>query len=109
MDKTVSNRIFIALMILYALLAGISVFLPQGQAVGMAQAGQLPAPIYVVALASAGLFLVLYGGLGAIGMLLDRKLSLPEIWDFECHKSTALSHSGPHWDRARKSSSSLAM
>jgi hypothetical protein len=35
----------------------------------------------VVALANAGIVLVLYGGLGLIGLRLARKLGLPEIWD----------------------------
>jgi hypothetical protein len=68
-------------MSVYALVAGLTVFLPQGPAVDMARTGQLPAPIYVVALVSAGLVLVLYGGLGSIGLFLARKLGLPEIWD----------------------------
>ncbi len=80
-DRTISNRIFAALMVLYAAIAAITVFLPQGPAVDMARTGQLPAPIGVVALVSAALILVLYGALGSIGLLLSRKLGLPELWD----------------------------
>jgi hypothetical protein len=35
----------------------------------------------VIALVSAGIALLLYGGLGFIGLVLTRKLGLPEIWD----------------------------
>ncbi len=80
-DRAISNRIFAALMILYAAIAAITVFLPQGPAVDMARSGQLPAPIGVVALVSALLVFVLYGSLGSIGLMLSRKLSLPELWD----------------------------
>ncbi|MGZ6316363.1 MAG: hypothetical protein ACXWNQ_03815, partial [Anaerolineales bacterium] len=80
-DRAISNRIFAALMVLYAAIAAVTVFLPQGPAVDMARTGQLPAPIGIVALVSAALVFVLYGSLGSIGLLLSRKLGLPELWD----------------------------
>jgi hypothetical protein len=81
MDKTISNRMFIALIAVYVLMAGLSVLLPQ-DAFGVAMpAEQMPAAPVIVALANAGIVLVLYGGLGFVGLLLARKLGLPEIWD----------------------------
>lgn len=41
----------------------------------------LPAPIAIIALANAGIAIVLYGGLGLIGLVLSRKLDLADIWD----------------------------
>jgi hypothetical protein len=81
MDKTISNRIFIALIAIYVLLAALSVFLPQDSFGATIPADQMPAAPAVTALASAGIVLVLYGGLGLIGLRLARKLGLPEIWD----------------------------
>jgi membrane protease YdiL (CAAX protease family) len=81
MDKKISNRIFILLIAVYALVTFISVFLPQTSPNVSVPTNQLPAPLPVVALVSAGIALVLYGGLGFIGLVLSRKLGLPEIWD----------------------------
>jgi len=81
MDKTLSNRIFVGLVALYAGLAGISIFLPTGIAATNPTATELPAPLPVLALANVGIVLVLYGGLGFIGLVLSRKIGLPDIWD----------------------------
>jgi hypothetical protein len=81
MDRTISNRIFIALIAIYVMLAGLSVFLPQDSFGATMPADQMPAAPAVIALANAGIVLVLYGGLGLVGLLLARKLGLPEIWD----------------------------
>jgi Type II CAAX prenyl endopeptidase Rce1-like len=75
-----SNGIFIALIAVYVLLAAISVFLPQGDVSATVPATQMPASPAVVALANAGIVLVLYGSLGFVGLRLARKLGLPEIW-----------------------------
>lgn len=79
-DRQVSLRIFLGIIVVDAVLAGISVFLPQG-ASASTLAAPMPAPLPVVALASAGLVLVIYGGLGLAGFFLARKLGLPELWD----------------------------
>jgi membrane protease YdiL (CAAX protease family) len=80
-DKTISNRIFIALIAIYVLLAALSIFLPQDSFGAAMPADQMPAAPAVTALANAGIGLVLYGGLGFVGLLLARKLGLPDIWD----------------------------
>jgi hypothetical protein len=81
MDRTISNRIFVALVLIYAGLAGVSIFLPSGMTPTSPATTELPAPLPVLALANAGIVLVLYGGLGFIGLVLSRKIGLPEIWD----------------------------
>lgn len=81
MDRTISNRIFVALVLVYAVLAGVSVFLPSGLEATSAAMAQLPAPLPVMALVTGGIILVAYGGLGLIGLLLSRQIGLPEIWD----------------------------
>ncbi len=79
-DKQASLRIFLGMIVAYAVLAGISVFLPQGASFPNL-AAPMPAPLPVMALASAGLVLVIYGGLGLAGFFLARRLGLPELWD----------------------------
>jgi membrane protease YdiL (CAAX protease family) len=69
MDRTISNRIFIALVAIYVVLAALSVFLPQDSFGMTMPAEQMPAALALVALANAGIVLVLYGGLGLIGLL----------------------------------------
>lgn len=79
MDKTNSVRTFVILIVVYALLAAASLFLPQGTAT--VPAAQSPFSLPVLALANGLLVLLVYGGLGLLGLLLARKLGLPEIWD----------------------------
>lgn len=81
MEKTISNRIFVILVAIYALMAVLNFFLPQGSYNALVPAQQLPASPLVIALANAGIVLVVYGGLGLLGLFFSRKLSLPEIWD----------------------------
>lgn len=81
MNKTISNRVFIVLIAIYALMAALSIVLPQDASGKTIDASQLPAPLPVIILANVGLIVVIYGGLGFIGLLLARKLDLPEIWD----------------------------
>ncbi len=81
MDRKISNRIFIGMIVVYAVVAFINVLLPQSYAGVTPPTGPMPAPLPVIALANAGIVLVLYGGLGFIGLVLSRKLTLPEIWD----------------------------
>ncbi len=83
MDKQRSLRIFIGMIVLYAVLAGISVFLPQGAGAMPAAAtpAQLPVPLPVLALISAGAVLMLYGTLGLVGFYLARSLGFVELWD----------------------------
>jgi hypothetical protein len=98
MDKRRSLIIFIGLILLYGLLTGLNVFLPQGDlAAGLPPAQmpagppinytdtiptvQMPTPMPVVALVAGIGVVVVYGALGLVGLFLWRKLGLPEIWD----------------------------
>lgn len=78
---SLSLKIYIALVVTLAVLAGVSVFLPLGQTATMLPDQELPASKPVLALVNTGVMLVLYGGLGLIGLMLSRKLGFPEIWD----------------------------
>lgn len=78
-SKRASTWTFVALIVFYSILAGVSVFMQMGVAPeGMPP---LPAPLPVLALANALLVLVVYGGLGLLGLFFSRKIGLPEIWD----------------------------
>lgn len=79
MDKIYSTRTFILLIIVYVLVATISIFLPQDSSGQIVSAGQLPVPLPVFVLINIGLLLVIYGGLGFLGLTLSRKIELPEI------------------------------
>lgn len=80
-DISPSTRIYIGLILVLAVLAAANVFLPQGDFSPTLPEQQLPAPKPVVAAASAGLVLVVYGGLGYAGLRLSRKLGFPDLWD----------------------------
>lgn len=73
-----SMAIYLALVLILALLAALNVLLPQGSFLPMQE---LPASRPVLALANAGIMLVLYGGLGLVGLRLSRSLGFPELWD----------------------------
>jgi len=75
---SISIRIYIGLVIVLSLLAAINIFLYQGDFIPLQE---LPAPKYVLALANAAIMLILYGGLGLIGITLSRKLGFADIWD----------------------------
>jgi hypothetical protein len=81
MNKTKSTRTFFLLVGIYALVAAISVFLPQNSGGMTMDATQMPAPLPVIALVSGFAALIIYGGLGFLGLILSRKLELPEMWD----------------------------
>jgi hypothetical protein len=81
MNKAASVRTFVLLIVVFGVLAGVSIFLPGGAASSPMQTAPLPAPLPVVALASGALVLVVYGTLGLLGLFLARKIGLPEIWD----------------------------
>jgi hypothetical protein len=79
--KTISDRIFIFLLATHMLMAAISVLLPQDAFGAAISAARLPAAPALVALASAGIVLVVYGGFGLVGLRLARTLGLPDIWE----------------------------
>lgn len=81
--RRVSNRLYWALVLLLALLAAVNLFLPQGAFMPTLPAQALPAPKAVMALAVAALMLVLYGGLGWLGLLLARRLDFADLWEPE--------------------------
>jgi hypothetical protein len=81
LDRKISVRMYIGLVICLAVLAGVSVLLLQGSTGTIVPASPPPASLPILALANAGLILVVYGSLGYIGLLLARRLGLPEIWD----------------------------
>jgi hypothetical protein len=74
---SVSVKIFILLIIILAALAAISVFLPQGASV---PSFELPLPKTLFALLTAFTILLLYGGLGLLGMNLARRVGFADLW-----------------------------
>jgi hypothetical protein len=76
-----STKTFLPLIVIYAVLAGITIFLPQAAGTPMPPPESYPAPMPVIALANGLGVLVIYGGLGLLGLFLSRKLGFPEIWD----------------------------
>lgn len=82
MEKlSTSTRIYIVLVIALAILAAINVFLPQGSFLPLFPEEEPVAPVEVLALINAAIMLILYGGLGLLGLKLARKLGFPELWD----------------------------
>ena len=63
-----SIKIYIVLVITYALLAAVNIFLPQGSILPLSE---LPAAKPVIALVNAAVVLILYGGLGYLGLKLS--------------------------------------
>ena len=76
---SLSIKIYIGLIITLAILAAINVFLPQGAFLLLPQ--ELPASKPVLALVNACIMLILYGGLGFLGLKLSQKLGFADIWD----------------------------
>ena len=74
-----SLRIYVTMIIILTISAVISVFLPQSSMISIRQ--ELPASKGVIALVNALIMLVLYGGLGFIGLKLSLKLGFAELWD----------------------------
>lgn len=75
-----SIKILFGLVILLALLSALSIFFPQDFIVQMS--GQdFPAPKPIMALANFFIVLILYGGLGFIGLKLSSIINYPDIWD----------------------------
>ena len=76
-----SVKIYIGLIITLAILAAINIFLPQGSFLPVLPAQGLPASKPVLVLVNVLIMLILYGGLGFIGLKLSKKLGFAEIWD----------------------------
>lgn len=77
--KTRSTITFFILVVLLAAASALNTFLPQGKIGTLMPESQIPK--WQMALAGAGINGVAYGLLGFLGLLLWRKLDLPEIWD----------------------------
>jgi len=73
-----SIKIYIGLIITLGILAVMSVFLPFP---GLFQTQELPASRRLYALVSTGAMLIVYGGLGFLGLKLSQKLGFANIWD----------------------------
>jgi len=77
-NLSTSIKIYIGLIITLAILAAINVFLPQGS---FLPTQELPASKSVLALTNAGIVLIVYGGLGFLGLNLSQKLGFANLWD----------------------------
>jgi len=77
---SLSERIYFGLIIALAVLSAVNVFLPQGDFVEALQKQELPAPKPVLAVVTAAVMLILYGGLGFVGLRLSQKLGFAGIW-----------------------------
>lgn len=78
---SLSIKVYIGLIITLAILAALNVFLPQGSFLPTLPEQELPAPKPVLALANACMMLILYGGLGFLGLKLSQRLGFANIWD----------------------------
>jgi hypothetical protein len=76
-----STQIYIGLILLLAFLGGLNAFLPQGDFVNSMAQQELPASKATIAVVSAAGILVIYGGLGYLGLVLARRLGFADVWD----------------------------
>jgi hypothetical protein len=77
---SLSIKIYIGLIIALSILAAINIFLPQG---AFLPTQTLPASKPILALVNAAVMLILYGGLGFIGLKLSQKIGFADIWDIK--------------------------
>jgi len=73
-----SLKIYIGLLIAFAILTGVNVFMPQGS---IFSSQEFPVSKPLFALLVACIMLVLYGGLGFIGLRLSSRLGFTGLWD----------------------------
>lgn len=78
---SLSTRIFAGLVILLAGLGALNVFLPQGEFIAQIPAERMPASSPIMALVTGVGILILYGGLGYVGLYLSTRLHFKPIWD----------------------------
>ena len=76
-----SYKIYFGLTVVLAFFAAINIFLPQGDFLPLLPEEEIVAPKQVLAFANAAIILILYGGLGLLGLKFSQKLGFPEIWD----------------------------
>ncbi|GAJ19993.1 unnamed protein product, partial [marine sediment metagenome] len=73
-------KIYFGLIVLFALLTALNVFLPQGDLIE--QLGvELPASKPIMAVAIFFIMLIVYGSLGFVGLTLSKKLGFAGLWD----------------------------
>jgi membrane protease YdiL (CAAX protease family) len=77
MKTSKSQKTYILLVLLLAVSSSINVFLPQGAFIGQYE---LPASKPITALAAFFIIVIIYGGLGMLGLHLSNKLGFPDIW-----------------------------
>lgn len=78
---SLSIKIYVGLIIILAILPAINVFLPQGSFSPILPGQELPAPKLVLSFENAGVMIIIYGGLGFLGLTLSQKLGFSDIWD----------------------------
>lgn len=76
--KNKSIKTYIGLIITLAFFAGVSVFLFSSQLLPIED---LPASKPILALINVGVMLIVYGGLGLLGLKLSKRIGFAEIWD----------------------------
>ena len=69
---SISTRIYIGLVITLALMAAVNIFLPQGSFLPLPSEEELVASIEVLAMINVAVVLILYGGLGFLGIILSK-------------------------------------
>jgi hypothetical protein len=80
--QTRSNLTFLLLLAILVLAVALNTILPQGDIANLLPPSEAPQiPTWQLALGGAGITLVFYGALGALGLLLWRKMGFPEIWE----------------------------
>lgn len=78
MKLTNSTKIYFTLVLILAILSAIYVFFPIDTDLGQFE---LPASKPILAIATFFMILIIYGGLGFIGLMLAKKLGFAKIWD----------------------------
>ncbi|MFW6311917.1 MAG: type II CAAX prenyl endopeptidase Rce1 family protein [Nanoarchaeota archaeon] len=78
--RKISLKVYLILIVILIFSSVISVYLPQAQMISIQQQ-ELPASKNIIALVNALIMLILYGGLGCIGLRLSKKIDFPELWD----------------------------
>jgi len=77
-NLSTSFKIYAGIVLILAILSATEIFLPQGN---LLPTQELPASKPVMALAIFFIMLILYGGLGFLGLKLSEKLGFAAIWD----------------------------
>jgi len=76
-----SNNVYWLMVVVLTVVSAVSVFLPMGSMVENLPGAEMPSSKTLMALGTAGLMVVVYGGLGWLGLFLWRRLGYPDILD----------------------------